>query len=261
MSSHLDRRQILRLSLGAAATTAMVGIDTLPAGATPGHDGGHLPDVPGMSGDRKANEFWHAFDNATAYQSAQEVKDAYRALNSYLGNLESGLREPWFALVASPDYPRNLAEFVLPMKQPLEVLSRTQLGVMDAYYGGNRRRLTAAFGWFGEGVLYDPRGYAPFLVHTMNTVNDQPPSGYHTWYVYLRAMMVLGIDTRRWERLAPLLAFAWATQAVAEPAQDRVNPPLPRRTVRELAATWLVKDIDRLDQDFRSFPLPEGISD
>lgn len=259
MSSRVNRRQVLTVSLGAAAAAALASAGALPAAAA-GHTGGELPPVEGMSGDRRANELWYRMDDATLYNSAQEVKDAYTALNAYLGNLESGLREKWFTLVTSPDYPRNLVEFVTPIKPQLEVLSRTQLGVFDTYYGGRHDRLGQAYGWFGEGVLYDPRGHAPYLVHTMNTVNNQPPPGYHTWYVYLRAMMVLGISARRWERIAPLVSFGWAMQSTARPVQDAVNPPLPRRTVRRLAATWLTKDIRQLDRDFQSFPLPAGMS-
>lgn len=256
MSAHVNRRQILRASLGAAAATAVVAAGTGQAVAA--GRGDDFPDVPGMSGDRRANEFWYQLDEATTYGSTQEVKDAYAALNAYLGNMERGLREKWLELVKTPEYPRNFAEFVTPVKEPLQLLSRTQLGVLDAYYEPRGHHRTAqAFGWFGEGVLYDPRGHAPYLVHTMNTVRDEPPPGYHTWYVYMRAMMELGIDTRRWARLAPALAFGWATQTIAKPVHDKVNPPLPRATMRELARTWLVKDVARLDKDFQSFPLPD----
>ncbi|MGP3948704.1 hypothetical protein [Streptomyces sp. 7N604] len=262
MSKHVNRRQILKVSLGVAtaATAATVGVTVgaQPAAAVELHD--EFPPVPGMSGDRRANEFWFQLDEATLYNSSQEVKDAYKAIQAHVGNVERGLREKWFAMVKLPDYPDNFAKFVTSIRQPLEVLSRTQLGVMDRYYGRRHHRLTRAFGWFGEGVLYDPRGHAPFLVHTMNSLPDSPPPGYHTWYVYMRAMMLLGIDARRWERLAPALGFAWAMQTAAKPAQDKINPPLPAHTTHRLAATWLFKDIARLDQDFQSFPLPEGMS-
>ncbi|MFG3008195.1 hypothetical protein [Streptomyces calvus] len=258
MSHHVDRRQVLRVSLGAAAAAAAGTVAARPAVAAGHHD--ELPEVPGMSGDRRANEFWYQLDEATLYNSGQEVKDAYAAIRAHVGNIERGMREKWLELVAQPGYPHTYAEFLAPVKQPLEVLSRTQLGVMDRYYGRRHPHLVKAFGWFGEGVLYDPRGHAPFLVHTMNATPDFPPPGYHTWYAYLRGMMLLDIDRRRWQRIAPALAFAWAVQSTAKPAQDRINPPLPARTVRRLATTWLVKDTDRLDQDFRSFPYPQGMS-
>ncbi|MFE3033130.1 twin-arginine translocation signal domain-containing protein [Streptomyces canus] len=258
MSYRVDRRQVLKVSLGAAAAAAAGTLAPQPAVAAAAHD--DFPEVPGMSGDRRANEFWYQLDETTLYNAGQEVKDAYAAIKVHVGNIERGMREKWLELVAEPGYPHTYAEFMEPIRQPLEVLSRTQLGVMDRYYGRDHHRLVRAFGWFGEGVLYDPRGHAPFLVHTMNGTPDIPPPGYHTWYAYMRAMMLLDIDRRRWERLAPALSFAWALQSTGRPAQDKVNPPMPRRTVRRLAATWLVKDVRRLDQDFRSFPYPEGLS-
>ncbi|RLL69813.1 hypothetical protein [Streptomyces sp. Z26] len=258
MSHHVDRRQVLKVSLGVAAVSAAGTVVAPPASAAAPRD--DFPEVPGMSGDRRANEFWYQLDETTLYDSSQEVKDAYAAIEAHVGNIERGMREKWLELVGTPGYPDNYAAFMTPIRQPLEVLSRTQLGVMDRYYRHQHLRLVQAFGWFGEGVLYDPRGHAPFLVHTMNGTPDTPPPGYHTWYAYLRAMSLLDIDRRRWDRLAPALAFAWAAQSTARPAQDAVNPPLPPRTVRRLAATWLVKDVDRLDRDFRSFPYPEGMS-
>ncbi|MFF5106141.1 hypothetical protein [Streptomyces sp. NPDC000134] len=258
MSHHVDRRQVLRVSLGAATAAAVGAVAAPPAAATgPGND---FPEVPGMSGDRRANEFWYRLDDATLFNSSQEVKDAYAAIRAHVGNIERGMREKWLEMVAQPGYPNNYAEFLAPVKQPLEVLSRTQLGLIDRYYGRRHHHLVQAFGWFGEGVLYDPRVPAPFFVHTMNSTPDIPPPGYHTWYAYMRGMMLLDIDRRRWQRIAPALAFAWSVQTVAKPAQDKINPPLPAATVRRLAATWLVKRIDQLDQDFRSFPYPEGMS-
>ncbi|MFG2112103.1 hypothetical protein ACGFRB_05600 [Streptomyces sp. NPDC048718] len=258
MSHHVDRRQVLRVSLGVGAAAAVGLMGSEQAAAVGLHD--ELPEVPGMSGDRRANEFWYRLDEATLFHSAQEVKDAYRDIKAHVGNIERGMREKWLEMVAQPGYPSNYADFLAPVKGPLEVLSRTQLGVIDRYYGRRHHRLVQAFGWFGEGVLYDPRGYAPFLVHTMNSTPVVPPPGYHTWYAYMRGMMLLDIDRPRWERIAPALAFAWAVQSTAKPAQDKVNPPLPEHTLRRLAATWLVKDTDTLDQDFQSFPYPDGMS-
>lgn len=90
----------------------------------------------------------------------------------------------------------------------------------------------------------------------MDAAPAEAPEAYHTWYLFLRAMMLLDIDTERWRDLASPLAFTWAVQNTALPAMDEVNPPLPRRTVRALAAAWLPRSIRRLDRDFRSFPRP-----
>ncbi|MGP4110149.1 hypothetical protein ACTWP5_04430 [Streptomyces sp. 4N509B] len=258
-TASLTRRQLVRLSSATAATTALALAGTGPVAAAPRPP--ELPEVPGMSGDRVANEFWYQLDLATLYEPSHQTQAAYDMITDHIGHIESGMRLKWLALAAEPDYPRGFVELMRPVRAGLVTLSRLQLGVLDRYYAPWRHHDVArAFGWFGEGVLYDPRGHAPFLVHTMNTVRDEPPPGYHTWFAYMRAMILLDVDADRWARLAPALAFAWALQTAARPAQDRPNPGLPRRTVRELARIWLPKDVTRLDEDFRSFPFPEGMS-
>lgn len=259
MPTEVNRRQLLRGSLGGAAAIGLVAAGATPAAASPYGPG--LPDVPGMVGDRRANEFWHQYDEVTLYSPSQELTDAYDAIHAHSGSpFERTLREKWWELVKLPGYPANFAAFVEPIRQPLQVVSRIQLGLVDTYYGQRHHELLKAYGWFGEGVLFDPRGHAPYLVHTMNTVGDQPPRAYHIWYVFMRAMILLDIDRRRWELSARALGWAWAIQNVAKPAQDRVNPPLPPATVRKLAASWLPRSLERLDQDFQSFPLPPGVS-
>ncbi|MFD3488029.1 hypothetical protein [Streptomyces sp. NPDC058665] len=262
MPTEVNRRLLLRSSLGGAAALGLVAAGAPSAAAAPpGRRDPGLPDVPGMRGDRRANEFWHVYDEKTYYDASQEVTDAYAAISAYTGPpFERTLREKWWELVKLPDYPANFTAFVEPIREPLELLSRVQLDVADTYYGNRHHELVRAYGWFGEGVLFDPRGHAPYLVHTMNTVGDEPPRAYHTWYVVLRAMMLLDIEPRRWELSARALGWAWALQTVAKPAQDKVNPPLPRATVARLAASWLPRGVERLDQDFQSFWLPEGMS-
>ncbi|UNO44334.1 hypothetical protein [Streptomyces sp. MST-110588] len=237
---------------GAGAATA--------AGRGSGPD---LPPVPGMHGDRRANEMWYLLDQLTFYHPSQEVRDAYNAIGSYLGGgIELPLRDRWLEMVRTPEYPRNFTAFVTPVKQPMEVLSRVQLHVYEeTVYGPGDPRLTAAFGYFGEGVLYDPRSEDPATpVHTMGYgPNGEPPIGYHVWYVYLRSMMFLGIARERWARIAPLIAFAWALQSLAKPAEGRVNPPLPRRMVAEQAVRRLPRGTRQLDQDFQSLPYPRDL--
>ena len=263
MSIDVTRRQLLKASLGVTAAAGLVAAGAEPAAAAAGsgHPGPPLPDVPGMSGDRRANEVWYLLDQATLYNPTAEVSAAYSSIIAHLGgNLERTLREKWWQMVVTPEDPHNSAELVLPIKADLQVLSTTQLGVFDSCYRHDHIGLVRAFGLFGEGVLYDPRAFAPTFVHTMNAPPGQLPRGYHTWYAFMRAMMVTGVDTARWRSLASALGWAWALQSTAKPAQDVINPPLPREVKARLAASWLPRSITRLDQDFQSWWLPEGMS-
>jgi hypothetical protein len=210
-----------------------------------------------MLGDRRANEFWYQFDDTMFFSRSQEVDDAYTVIINYLGgDLERPFREKWLELSKLPDYPENFTAFVTPLRQPLTVLSRTQLGVFDAFYRRRDPRLIAAFSYFGQGVLFDPRrADIASEVHTMDY-----PEAYQLWHVYLRAMMFLHIDRRRWAEIAPLNGFSWAVFSVARPNQHVVSPPLPRETVLRLAASWLPRSAERLDIDFQSVPYPANIS-
>jgi hypothetical protein len=261
MTQDMGRRQVILTSLGLVAlagTAAAGGPGAVPAQAAGGKREREFPDVPGMHGDRRANELWYSLDEATMYNASQEFKDAYTAIKSYLGGSpETALREKWFELSAASEYPHNFTSFVTPMREPLRVVSRTQLDVFLAFYGRRDPRLAEAFSYFGEGVLFDPRrAPAEQEVHTMNSREDIPPVAYHTWHAYIRAMMLLGIDRRHWAEVAPLNGLAWAVQSVAKPAMRQINPSLPRGTVAELASRWLPRGTDRLDREFQSFPYP-----
>ncbi|WP_258198732.1 hypothetical protein [Streptomyces sp. A244] len=227
-----------------------------PAAATGRKIVTEFPDVPGMHGDRRANELWYQFDEVTMYKSSRELTDAYIAIgNLFEGDFERNVLAKWQALSKSPEYPENYARFVSPAKDAFAVLSRAQLDVFDAYYRKRGFGLASAFIDFGQGVLFDPRrADVQSEVHSMN---GNPPRGYHTWHAYMRAMMLLGVDTERWAAITRYNALAWAIQSVAKPNLRQVNPPLPKATVTRLAATWLPRDARRLDLDFQSFPYPE----
>ncbi|WP_329390040.1 hypothetical protein [Streptomyces sp. NBC_01716] len=247
------RRRILRTALGVGAAGALGAAGTLPAAAAAaGRGGDGLPPVPGMLGDRRANEFWYLLDEATLHHPTQEFTEAFQALIAVLGTgWDVTLLRTWLGMVNSPDYPRDFTDWATPLKEPLSVISRVQLEVIDAVYRRHDHRLAQAFGWFGQGVLFDPRTGKP---HVMT---GDPPGGYPVWHVTLRAMMFLGISPGRWAEIAPLNAFGCAVQLTADPDQQNVNPPLPRATIRKLAAHWLPRDPARLDVDFQSFPYPE----
>ncbi|KAB2352440.1 hypothetical protein [Actinomadura rudentiformis] len=253
-SSDPGRRQILQSTLGITAAAALGTAGLLNAPRALAADGGgrrQFPPVPGMHGDRRANELWYQFDEITLVSQPPELKDAYAAIYSYIDQVGKGsIADIWLEMVKTNAYPGNFTAFAAPIKQPLEVVSRIQLGVFDAFYHPRSPRLVSAFSWFGQGVLYDPRRKQ---AHTMN---GDPPRGYHTWHAYLRAMMFHDIDRQRWRELAPRIALAWATQSTAKPDVTKVNPPLPRETVRRLKASWIPRTPERLDTDLQSFPYP-----
>jgi hypothetical protein len=250
MAARPERREILRAS---AALTAGAALAVGGAGAAVAASSDpELPEIPGMSGDRRANEVWYLLDQATLYHPTQEFKDAYYALVSlYGGGWDNTLLNTWRKMVTTATYQADFTDFVTPARGPLEVMSRVQLDVFDAVYRPGDPRLVRAFAEFAQGVLYDPRTQA------LHIMTGKPPGGYPVWHVVMRAMMFLGIDRRRWDRFAPLNAFACAVQLTADPDLEHINEPLPARTVRRLAAHWLPRGITQLDQDFQSFPYPQ----
>jgi hypothetical protein len=266
MSDRLGRRDLLRTGLGAAGAAGLwaAGLGA-PGPAHAAHAGGRgrpgLEPVPGMSGDRRANELWYQFDEITFYYPSDELIDAYIAVLGHIratdGDLFPLYRDHWSVHVAAPEYPHNYREFMRPLTAPLRVLSRIQLDIVDTYYRPGDPRLIRAFADFGQGVLYDPRRLPVSRpVHTMNTTNGNPPGGYHNWHVFMQAMILLGVDVPRWRSLAPLNALAWALQSIARPSETQLNPPLPARTVAAAAAYWLSRSPRQLDRAFRSFPYP-----
>jgi hypothetical protein len=245
----LDRRNLLRLAAGAAVTVA----GTAVLGGTA--EAGGLPPVPGMLGDRRANELWYQLDEIALYSPSQETRDAYTAFFGYVG--QEGIYAKWLALSQEPGYPRGYAEYLKPVEQPLRVISRLQLDNFDRYYRGDEAGLVGAFAAFGQGILFDPRrADVESEVHTMD---GDPPTSYHFWHAVQRAHMVLDIDRRRWTRINPVLGFAWALQSVAKPDHRHVNPGLPAGQVRAFARYWLPRDQASLDRDFRSSPYPPGL--
>jgi hypothetical protein len=242
----IDRRTMLKLSLTG------IGASVLLPGTATADDG--FPPVPGMLGDRRANEMWYQFDEVAFYNAAPEVWDTYNRIHAHVGgeNFVDGFREKWLDFSAKPEYPGNYKEFVTPIQPELTFLSNLQLTSFDKFYQPTSARFVEAFGFFGQGVLFDPRRAAiEQEVHTMF-----PITGYHGWHSYLRAMMFLDIDCARWARIDPVIAFAWAVQSIAQPSTHVVSPPLPQATVARLAASWLPRSPERLDHDFRSSPYP-----
>jgi hypothetical protein len=245
MGQTIDRRTVLAASLAGTAAVLLPGVATADDELAP---------VPGMLGDRRANEMWYQFDERAFYHPSQEIIDAYGVIGARVGgdNFVFGFRDRWLELSALPEYPRNYTAFVAPLKPQLTLLSRLELDSFDRFYAPSGPRFVEAFSFFGQGVLFDPR--RADVQDEVHTMGDFP--FYHGWHAYLRAMMFLNISCDRWARIDPVIAFAWAVQSTAKPSTRVVNPPLPRETIARLAASWLPRSPDRLDHDFRSTPYP-----
>src|SRR6185369_1770849 len=117
----LDRRNLLKLTAGAVT---VAGAAVLTGTATALAETG-LPPVPGMLGDRRANELWYQLDEIALYHPSQEVQDAYAVLFPFIQqNAPEGLYAKWRALSLEPGYPGNYAEFVKPVEPQLRTLSQ-----------------------------------------------------------------------------------------------------------------------------------------
>ncbi|WP_406340884.1 hypothetical protein [Streptomyces sp. NBC_00648] len=125
----IGRRQTLRAAL-AATVVAGAGIGGVGGAHAAGRDtgdrgghGGHLPPVPGMRGDRLANEFWYVLDDTTLFHRSQELDDAYTAIRTYAGGLEAPVIAAWSTRYHQPGYPGTFRDWVAPIAEQLRLLS------------------------------------------------------------------------------------------------------------------------------------------
>lgn len=252
----LNRRSLLTMATGVSTAIGLGAANTAAAAPAAPARTEELPDVPGMSGDRRANEFWYQFNQETGFEPSPRLLDAYQAIEAHVGgDTTGGLRGQWLSLSKQPEYPRNYISLVAPLAKPLVVVSEAQLSVIDRFYPRFGDQIIAAFADFGQGVLYDPRrADKGSEVHMMDEL-----VGYHTWHAYQRAMMFLDINRHRWEQLAPVTAFAWAVQSVAMPKMREINQPLDRPLLNRLARNWLTRDLRQLDAAYQSVPSPEDL--
>ncbi|MGW4034064.1 hypothetical protein ACWEFL_33035 [Streptomyces sp. NPDC004838] len=252
MSQQLSRRGILRTSAGIGTgllvTSGLLGTDSAHA-ATASHDF-----------VQRANDLWYTFDQETFYDPTPDFARAMGELREKLGNeVEGTLLTSWRYHMQAGTYPQTFAARMQEFKPQLAVVSRTQLGLFDRFFKNDFPGLVHAFAAFGQGTLYDPRSPVGARVHTMNYGEDgSPPLGYHIWHVFARAMAETGVDTKRWNRINPLIGLAWALQTAAKPSTDSPNKPLPFKVTAKLARTWLTKNQSELDQEFMSIPYPKG---
>ncbi|MEV5799080.1 Tat pathway signal sequence domain protein [Streptomyces collinus] len=256
----MDRRGALRAALGVAgAAAAATLIGAAPAEARPGRCHPSLPDVPGMVGDRWANEFWYQYDEMSYYTPSQEMKDAVAAITTPFGGFTKTY-DAWAATRQGGRYPRSFLELIQPNKDAFEVLSRNQRAVYDKYYGRDPHGLVFAFQEFGQGVLFDPRRPAGQKIHMMNYTPPEPTHAYHRWHPFLAGFVLLGIEPRWWTHVNRLAGVAWELQSLAQPITDLDhNPHLPRHTVRHITAKWLRRDRAELDAAFDASPFPADL--
>lgn len=113
MAAGPGRRELLRASAALTAGAALVVGGAGAAAAAP--YGPELPEIPGMLGDRRANEVWYLLDQATLYHPSQEFTDAYYALVSlYGGGWDNTLLNTWRKMVTTDGYRRDFTDFVTP---------------------------------------------------------------------------------------------------------------------------------------------------
>ncbi|MFE7136080.1 hypothetical protein ACFVIM_35070 [Streptomyces sp. NPDC057638] len=212
-----------------------------------------LPDVPGMHGDRLANEFWYQLDEATYYHPSQELKDAYGQVGRLFGlpSFEAGMFFHWLETSAAPGYPETFIAPLRSIRDAMEFISRLQIDLFDTYYGRDRGGIFTSMSTLAQGVLFDPRRAASESeVHTMN---GHPPLAYHVWHAFQYANVLMDIDPRFWRSMIPLNGFAWGLQLIAKPKPRMVNPPVPARTVARVAATWLPRGIREVDAELLAY--------
>ncbi len=256
MVTNMDRRQLLRLSAGAAAgLTAAAVLPSTPASAGT-RSGPALPVVPGMSGDVRANEFWYQFDEVLYFDKAPELTEAYAAITANFSALEEGVAYFWLEQRASAEYRATYTAAWRPVRSALKYLMDTQLSIMDRYYDCDERGLEQAFVDFGQGILLDPRR-DPNPVHTMD---GKPPAGYHIWHAYMRAAIFLGISPARWTRIDKYNGIAWHLQSIAKPTTTAVSAPLAASVVRDVREVWNRRGSEQVDLAYTSVPFPAGVS-
>lgn len=252
------------LGLAAGAGLAAVGAaNAEPAKAAPRGEPGppaYLPPVPGMLGDRRANELWYQLDQKTFYQPSAAITAAYGKINAFIGTqgLELGMLNKWLALSVTGDYLAQYVAWLAPIRDALQVVSQVELDNFDTYYYRRSLGLTEAFADFGQGVLYDPRRLS--TGNPVHIMDGHRPTGYAVWHAYATAYIYSEIDAEHWREIHPLIGFACALQLKAQPSSTTVSPPLPRSFVAQTARQMLPLDQRGLDKYFQDFPYPPTVT-
>lgn len=253
MPERLDRRHLLRASATLAAGIGATLAITSPANAAVADP--TIPEVPGMKGDPRANEFWFQYDRVFFFEPSAELGAAFAAIVGAVGGPRTW-RPQWMAVRGLPDYRARWAELWRPVRAELALLSREQLRLFDNYYHARLLDVVSAFEDMAMGTLYDPRRGDGQKLHTMDPPNTGTEA-YHRWHVIIRAQIFLGVDALWWSAIDRLVGLAWAVQSIARPVRDSPdNPRLPDDQLGSLRLTWLSRDGTELDQAFETFPFP-----
>ncbi|MFD8824107.1 Tat pathway signal sequence domain protein [Streptomyces sp. NPDC059605] len=254
----MDRRGVLRAAAGIAGAAAAVTVaGTLPAAA---HGRPHrFPEVPGMVGDRRANEFWYEYDERFYYHPTPELSEAVDVICKPFGDftkIDSG----WAATRTGGRYPRSYLELIRPNRDAFQLLSDAQREVYREFYRHDPQGLVHAFQLFGQGVLFDPRRPAGNKVHMMNFTPPDFTHAYHRWHPFLAGFRLLDIDAQWWTHINRLAGTAWELQSLGRPVTDaNDNKPLPRRTVHGITRKWMHRSPRQLDRAFDSYPYPADL--
>ncbi|MFC9973931.1 hypothetical protein ACFVH6_23835 [Spirillospora sp. NPDC127200] len=264
----MSRRKALTTGLTAVAVgaTGLAGMaparaaaGTAPAGA--GKPPPPFPHVPGMRGDRRANELWYDYEIRFAHKITQEIRDAFQAMITAAGGSSDELLQHYARTRKEGTYPEAFMPYVTPARDAYAFVSRLQLELYDRYYRHNLHGLAWALIHMGEGTLYDPRMPHPNEIHMMNGgPNGEPTKGWHFWHAINRGMTLQNIDRERWSRVDRLMGAGWETQSILKPQLSRVNPPLDRRHGERLIRAWRRRTPDQVDAAFDSFPYPAWLS-
>ncbi|MFB6814000.1 Tat pathway signal sequence domain protein [Streptomyces sp. NPDC056347] len=252
----MDRRGVLKAAAGIAGAAAAATVAaTLPAAAHT-RPRTAFPDVPGMVGDRRANEFWYEYDERFYFNPTPELVEAVDTITQPFGGFTK-VDIGWAATRSGGRYPRSFLELVAPSRDAFVLLSDAQRDVYREFYGNDPHGLVRAFQDFGQGVLFDPRRSEGNKVHMMNFTPPDFTHAYHRWHPFLAAFRLLDIDVKWWTHINRLAGTAWELQALAQPAIDaNDNKRLPGRTVRAVTTKWLHRTPAQLDTAFDTFPYP-----
>lgn len=259
----LSRRTALK---GALVAVGIVGVgvaDVIPAAASTAETAygphGTFPVLPGMKGERRANEFWYTYEQRFHYNITDQTFAAYDALSACTSQGSFGaIYADYRKHRADGTWPQGYIQQFAPAKDALTYLAELQRDVQNQFYDNDLVGLAGAFVHFGEGTLYDPRSPVGSKCHMMD---DDPPRGFHVWHSINRATVLLGVEPARWNTICHFNALAWAVQSIQKPTVDSdSNPPVPLLKRAELEAYWLTRTIDQLDEAFDSSPYPQGIS-
>jgi hypothetical protein len=253
----MNRRGVLKAAVGVAGAAAAVTVaGALPAAAHGGPHRRRLPSVPGMVGDRWANEFWYEYDERFYYNPTPDLVEAVDVITQPFGDFTQ-TDAAWAAARSSGRYPRSFIELIAPNKDAFELLSEAQREVYDEFYGRDPQGLLFAFQEFGQGVLFDPRRPAGNKVHMMNYTPPAFTHAYHRWHPFLAGFQLLNVDKKWWTQINRLAGTAWELQSIGQPVNDaNDNKRLSRRTVQGVTRKWARRSSTQIDAAFDSYPYP-----